>query len=134
LILGALPEEEVNRLSSVLLLGTDVWYQEDLSLSIEAIKISVGAKLKEKDYAGAIIGFDSRKGVPALDASRRLVKVLKGVFTRERIVVVGTGYVGRAEDGLFPVSFFAAYEEETTEFIRPFCSHEHPRFFTWDKK
>jgi hypothetical protein len=118
----------------VLLLETENWYQEDLGLSIEAMRISISATLEQKEFAGALIGFDCRQGPAALVASMRIVRVLKGIFTRERIAVVGTGFVGGDEDGLFPVSFFAGYEEESTDFIRPFCSYEHPRFFLWDKK
>ena len=129
-----MPESAVKLLKSSLALDADSWPIQDLSLSLRAVKNQLAAKMQQTAYAGALICFDSTLGPEAIELTSTVLKAMKSQFTTQRIAIAGSGFVQKAEDGLFPLSFFVSHDEELTEFLGPFRDFEYPRFFLWDKR
>ena len=131
-----MPESALKLLKSSLALEADSWClrKQDFGMPLEELKTQLSERVEGTQYAGALIGFDSTLGADAIEHARTVLEATKAHFTTKRIAIAGSGFMAAAEDGLFPLSFFASYKEELTEFLLPFKDPVYPRFFMWDKR
>ena len=119
LILGSMPESALKLLKSSLALEADSWClrKQDFGMPLEEVKAQLAERVEGTLYAGALIGFDSTLGTEAIEHTRTVLKATQAHFTTKRIAIAGSGFVAAAEDGLFPLSFFANQDEELIEFL-----------------